>query len=124
MQKLSYFKMTDRIIRANSGVVLLTVVGMIFAMMILVVGILSSNVNQALTAQHQIERLKAEQLAKGVSWHNYMSLTQNDGTPLGAMPPIALPDGKTYAVAVTAGTADSGPYNSTTPYSATITYTP
>ena len=123
MQKLSYFKMTDRIIRANSGVVLLTVVGMIFAMMILVVGILSSNVNQALTAQHQIERLKAEQLAKGVSWHNYMSLAQN-GTPLGAMPPIALPDGKTYAVAVTAGPAYLGPYLSTTAYSATITYTP
>ena len=123
MQKLRHFKMIRRVFHTNSGFVLLTVVAMTFAMMVLVLGIMSANVNQALTAQHQIERLKAEQIAKGVSWYNYMHLTQT-GTHLGPIPPIVLPDGKTYAAVIATGPANTGPYGSTTAFSATITYSP
>ncbi|MFA5060223.1 MAG: hypothetical protein WC676_06300 [Candidatus Omnitrophota bacterium] len=92
----------------KSGIVLITVVIIIFTLMILAVGLLSTNTNQALMSQHQIDRIKAEQLAKGAFWYNYHNLTASAGAL--PPPPTETMDGKTYSITQTnsVGTGPNG----------------
>ena len=101
----------------NSGFVLVTVIGITLALTILAITLMSANVSQSISSQHQIERIKAEQLAKGGFWYNYMSLI-NSGSEAPDFSETL--DGKTYNVVITPGVV--GPPNSTTPYNVVVSY--
>lgn len=105
----------------DSGVVLVTVVIITFVMMILVIGLLSAHVNQSTSTEHQVERIKAEELAKGVMWMNHMYLSTV--TTANSFPGTitATMDGKAYTSSVTlSGTTL---YNSRG-YTTAVTYNP
>lgn len=92
----------------ESGVVLILVLVISVVMMIFAVGMVALNASQAISTQHQIDRIKAEQLAKGAHWVNYMGLVEL-GTTLEA-PPETL-DGKDFSVSLTESPA-TGPLGS------------
>ena len=71
--------MTRRMIKNESGVVLLTVLAISVIMITLVIGLLSSNLNFVNVGQNQLDRIKADQLAKATFWRNFMSLTTGNG---------------------------------------------
>ena len=100
----------------ENGVVLVTVVIITLTLMILAVALMSVSVSQSISGQHQIDRIKAEELAKGAFWYNYMNLTST-GTP--ATPPGETLDGKPFTPAIT---SSSGGPNNTTIYSITVSY--
>ena len=105
-----------KILNNNDGVVLVTVVIIIVVMMIFTVSLISITVSQNLSNQHQIERIQAEQVAKGIMWSNYMNLYPGGGqVPNGT---ITL-DGKNYDYTITPGAAGSGP-NQTDPYTIAV----
>ena len=89
----------------NSGFVLVTVVVIALTITILAVALISTTTSQSLSAQHQIDRIKAEALAKGAHWYNYMSINAN-GAP--ATPPAITLDGKTFTPNIGV-TPDVGP---------------
>ena len=64
--------------------------------------------------------VKAEQLAKGAFWFNYMNQVKNPGAAA-VYPPAEPLDSKTFTMNMTAGSADSR-YNDTKPYNAVVTY--
>ncbi len=74
--------MLKKIQKNKSGVVLVSVLAISIVMIIVAVGVLNSNVNLTLSGQRQIDRIKAEQIAKGQFWKNYSSLITT-GTPAG-----------------------------------------
>ena len=110
--------MVDSIRRNESGVVLITVIAISFVMMVLTLSLVSINRNQITSGQRQIERLKAEQLAKGYWWRYYLA-TMN-GTPF-VIPPAQPLNGKNYTISVVTGPIGLGP-NGTTPVTAQVTY--
>lgn len=61
-------------IRGEKGALLIAIAVLSLVMMIIAVGIVSLSSTQALSNQHQIERIKAEQVGKGVFWSNYMNI--------------------------------------------------
>src|SRR3989338_2258840 len=85
--------------QAEKGIVLVTVIIFTFVMAIIAVGIMSMNVNQAISNQHQVERIKAAEFAKGAFWYNYMSLSESAG--MATPPPVTL-DGKQYTATLNA----------------------
>ena len=100
----------------QAGIVLVTTVIMVLVMTILAVSLISITVGQALSNQHQINRIKAEQLAKGAFWYNYMNLiTGSAATPL----PEIL-DNKTFIV-LPIVPGGIGP-NGTRTYAVTVSY--
>ncbi len=94
----------------NSGFVIVAVIVLSIVMMIFAIGIISLNSSSAISTQHQIDRLKLEQLGKGAHWANYMSMATS-GNPISSL--NATMDGKSYSVSVNPG--GTGP-NSTTTY--------
>ena len=56
------------------GVVLISVLAISIAMIIVALSVLNTNVNLTLSGQRQIDRIKAEQIAKGQFWRNHSSL--------------------------------------------------
>ena len=102
----------------REGIVLVTVVIMTMVMMILAVAIMSANSNQSLSNQHQVERIKAEQLAKGAFWYNYMSLAVLNST---ATPPAETLDLKLYTVNIIPG-GHVANFIDADSYSATVSY--
>ncbi len=94
-----------KITNNNSGVVLITVVVIALTIMILAVSLISTTTSQSLSSQHQIDRIKAEELAKGAHWFNYMQITTNGSS---AIPlPTGL-DGKTFTPTIST-IPDAGP---------------
>ena len=102
----------------NEGVVLITVVIVVIVMMILAVSLISLTVSQNISNQHQIERIQAEQVAKGIMWTNYMELYPGGGVPV-PNGTITL-DGRNYVYTVTPGAFNSGP-NGTDPFTIQVT---
>lgn len=94
----------------NSGIVLVTVIIMTLVLSIFVISLISTNMNEALSCQHQIERIKAEQLAKGLMWYNYMNLV-NTNMPA-PLPLLIELDRKKYFPTISSGAP--GPNNTTT----------
>lgn len=86
----------------NKATVLVTVIMLITAMSALAVGILSAMGSQGVFGQNQVDRIKAEQLAKGAFWKSYYEAAIT-GTKTPQLISETL-DGKTY----TAGTSISG----------------
>ena len=106
----------------EQGIVLVTVIFMVIALMILAVTMMSVNSSQAVSSQHQIERIKAEQLAKGAFWFNYMHRINHPeytGTP--PLNGTEIMDGKIYTFNIIPGSVDTN-YNDTTPFNAQVTY--
>ena len=67
--------MMPRRIKDESGIILLTVLAICLIMITLVIGLLSTNANFVNIGQGQMDRIRADQLAKSNFWRNYMSLT-------------------------------------------------
>ncbi len=108
------------IYKNNSGVVLITVVIMTVVMMVFAVGMISISTSQTIAGQHQIDRIKAEQLAKGTYWYNYQNL-KSTNTPA-AMNAVNL-DNKTYTPSIALPPdPGTGFFNSTTQYNITVNY--
>ena len=102
----------------NSGVVLITVIMLILAMMTLALGLLSALASQGVFGQHQIDRIKAEQLAQGIFWYEYIRQVTGSANPVPAQ--IQL-DGKTFDIAVTP-TLGGGPGGTTDRYDVRVRY--
>ena len=83
----------------ESGVVLITVVVLIMVMSILAIGVMGTNVSQSLSNQHQIDRIKAEQLAKGAFWDSYMKILRGID-PVANPTPSETLDNKDFTVDV------------------------
>jgi hypothetical protein len=103
----------------KKATVLVTVIMLITAMSALAVGILSAMGSQGVFGQNQVDRIKAEQLAKGYFWKVYYETALNGGSPSTVATPVVL-DGKTYTVSIAVG-GSAGP-NGTTPIATTISY--
>lgn len=56
----------------QSAIILVTVIMLILAMMTLALGLLSILSSQGVFGRYQIDRIKAEQLAKGIFWYHYI----------------------------------------------------
>ena len=61
----------------SNGMVLVTVLMVVVIMMIVAIGILSRSSTQAISAERQIERIRAEQFLKGYFWSVYTNLANN-----------------------------------------------
>lgn len=101
----------------ESGALLITVSVLSLVMMIIALGIISLSTSQSISNQHQIERLKADQLAEGAWWFKYSG--QIAGSTIN--PPSETIDGKTYTVTISPPVVDTGP-NSTDTYAIQIQY--
>ena len=108
-------------LKANKeGMILLTILIISIVLSILALGIISMNVNAVSTSQGEVDRIKAEQLAKGVSWVAYSSLASYGS--INSMNVInATLDNKTYSTSRSSGISTSGPFQ-TDPYTVTINY--
>ena len=71
--------MIPRRIKNESGIILLTVLAICLVMITLVIGLLSTNANFVNIGQGQMDRIRADQLAKSNFWRNYMSLSTGNG---------------------------------------------
>ena len=101
----------------NEGVVLITVLTVVIVMMILAVSLISVTVSQNISNQHQIERIQAEQVAKGIMWNNYMNLYPGGGA---VGPGTITLDGRNYDYTITPGPLNTGP-NGTDPFTIQVT---
>ena len=102
-------------INNHDGVVLFTVLIVVIVMMIFTVSLISITVSQNISNHHQIERIQAEQLAKGSMWYNYMNINSVGSA---AVPPPVTLDGKQFTVSVATGVPD--PSLQATPYTITV----
>ena len=117
-------------IKNESGVVLVTVLAISLIMITLVIGLLSTNLNFVNLGQNQIDRIKADQLAKATFWRNYMSLSTGNG--VSATPAVPLSQqvtdsshiaNKSFTPSVTAVGVNAGP-NGTQQYNINVSYFP
>ena len=104
----------------ESGLILVTVLMVTSLMMILIIGIISTNVSGVLTGQKQVDRIKAEQLALAAYLLTMDRLNQG-------LAPTNISkdlDGKYFTANVAAGTVElPAPYDATTaPYDVTVNY--
>ncbi len=93
MIDLSHLSLKNR-----SGIVLVMILGVSILLTIMTIGIINSNANQIISGRRQIDRVKAEQYAKGIMWIN--------GTQLGKggaafAPATTSLNGKTFTPALT-----------------------
>ena len=101
----------------NDGMVLVTVLMVVVVMMIITIGILSRSSTQAVSAEKQIDRIKAEQFLKGFFWNVYANLA--NGLPIKNQTTVI--DGKTYIAQVTLLDPIGGP-NGTALYQFNVSY--
>ena len=109
-----YFKRLQN----KSGIVLVAIIVVTLVMSILAIGIMSTNLNQAFSSKTQVDRIRAEELAKGAFWFNFTSL-RDLGTS--AVPPTETIDGITYTFNRTS--TGVGP-NGTTPQDIQVDWQP
>jgi len=101
----------------ESGFILITVSVLSLVMMIIALGVISLSTSQSISNQHQIERIKANQLAEGAWSFKYSG--QIAGSTIN--PNSETIDGKTYTVTINPPTADTGPFSTET-YSIQVQY--
>ena len=102
----------------SNGMVLITVLMVVVVMMIISIGILSRSSTQAISAEKQTERIKAEQFLKGFFWSVYTNLANNLQVASSFSASI---DGRTYTATQTLVNATGGPYG-TGLYRFTVNY--
>ena len=105
--------------KENKATVLITVIMLILAMTTLSIGILGAMGSQGLLGQNQVDRIKAEQLAKGAFWKYYTQRATTGAT--GAIVEVETLDGKTYTATATAAGVSGNP-NNTFPVTTTTNY--
>ncbi len=103
----------------ESGVILIMVLMISLLMSIFVIGIISTSVSGVISAEHQVDRMKAEATARATDALAYYRHFNNDFTTVNT---LSLPmDSKTFSATASAGSSGTGP-NGTTPYSSTVNY--
>lgn len=100
-------------IKGRSGMVLVMVLMAIIVMSIFVVSILSQSLNQGTSSQAQVDRIKAQQLAKGLFWKSHSDMIASV-VPADSSETL---NGKTFTIDVDAA-ADA----STKLYTVNVTY--
>ncbi len=108
-----------KIMNNKKGIILLTVIMLVLAMTTLAVGILGAIGSQGLLGQNQVDRIKAEQLAKGYFWKSYMQGTAT-GTAGTGMSSETI-NGKFFTIGVSAPNPGTGP-SGTNPLQVSVTY--
>ncbi len=96
--------------------ILLVVLLIVTVMMVFTLMILTQSMNQTTASQKEIERIKADQLAKGIFWNAYSSGT-NQKLATGPVS-IGAINGKVYQATITS----TGPATKGTGYSVNVTY--
>lgn len=94
----------------ESGMVMVVVLMVTIIIMVYSIGILSRGASQVISAEDQVDRIKAEQLAVGAYAKTYSDLASGSAMP-GSF--NATLDNKTYSVTVTS-TNGTGPNNTNT----------
>lgn len=93
----------------NKATVLITVIMMVLAMTTLSIGILGAMGSQGLLGQNQVNRIQAEQLAKGAFWQFYIRrATTGVSAPLTITETL---DGETYTASASTDVPGTGPEN-------------
>ena len=102
----------------SNGMVLVTVLMVVVVMMVVSIGILSRSSSQAISAEKQIERIRAEQFLKGYYWSVYSNLANN----LQFSPTFSMViDNKLYSATATLINPTGGP-NGTALYQFAVNY--
>ena len=124
--------MIPRRIKNESGIILVTVLAICLVMITLVIGLLSTNANFVNIGQGQMDRIKADQLAKSNFWRNYMSLTTS-GVGYTPSPTTAISENiddgngghsatKAFSQNISSGPTTDPGLNNTMQYIITISY--
>ncbi len=96
--------------RNDSGMVMIMVLMVTIIIMVYSIGILSRGATQVLSAEDQVDRIKADQLTMGAYAKTYTDMAAGSAMPTTFTETL---DGKAYTVAVTNGGA-TGPNNTNT----------
>ena len=102
----------------SNGMVLVTVLMVVVVMMIVAIGILSRSSTQAISAERQIERIRAEQFLKGYFWSVYSN--RANGLPFSNRITNSI-DGKPYTAECVQLNPTGGPFG-TELYQFNVTY--
>ena len=103
----------------RQGLVLVTVLVIVMVMLVLTVTMLSLNVSQVMTAENEVKRIQAENLAIGA-----LSYTFSNQMITPSSEPLSLPetlDSVHYTVTATRDASQSGLYG-TNPLNITVNY--
>ncbi len=94
---------------SESGMALILVSVFIMVISMVVLGILSRSVSQALSVENQYKRIQAEQLSRGLWWRAHGTLRTGGAlaTVSTAMPPAAQTGGTAYVVTYQATANDA-----------------
>jgi len=103
----------------QSAIVLITIIMLVLAMTTLALGLLSVLASQGVLGQHQIDRIKAEQLTQGALWFEYI---QQATGAAGSLPTEIELDGKTFSIAPPTVTPGGGPNGTTDKYKFQVSY--
>ncbi len=109
--------LTKKLRNNNSGMILIAVSVLTLSMMIITIGIISLGTSQSISNQHQVDRIKADQLATGAWWFQYENQVKGTSATLTSQ---SL-DGKTYTISIGAPSVGTGP-NGTNTYAIQISY--
>ena len=101
----------------NQGMILVTVAIIVSVMMIISISLFSMRASQSISAENQIERLTAKQVAKYAFWKNYMSLVTTNAAITSSSLNL---DGRTYNYTIVSDPG-AGIYN-TTVYNVIVSY--
>ena len=124
--------MTPSRIKNESGIILFTVLAICLVMITLVIGLLSTNANFVNIGQGQMDRIRADQLAKSNFWRNYMSKTTTGNpytTPATTSISQNIDDGngghtatKAFSQNISSGATTDPGLNQTQQYNISISY--
>lgn len=65
--------------RSDKGIIMVAVVAFIIVISVLILGIMSRNVSQAVSMEKQIQHMQAEQLGRGAFWAAHANLINGVG---------------------------------------------
>jgi hypothetical protein len=106
-------------LKNNKGMILVMATAIIMALSILAISVLSIAGSQSFLGQRQVDRIKAEELAKGAYWVYYMNRATHGVVSRVSLQPTL--DGKVFTARVTPSGLPSGP-NNTFPVSSKVSY--
>ena len=106
-----------KIKKNNSGFILIAISVLSLGMMIIALGIISLTASQSISNQHQVDRIKADQLISGAWWFQYTKENSGGSSSLTTQ----ILDGKTYTITINPPTNGTGP-NGTKTYTLQISY--
>ena len=108
----------NKLLKSESGVILVTVIIITTILLILAYSVMSINSSQSISNLNQVNRIKAEQLAQGAFWVSYMTLITGGSAPSSVTETM---DGKSYTAVISPGSPGAGILG-TTQYSTAVSY--